>query len=271
VYGLTKGPVLGDPPTAGSKAKARRDQQRHRDPTSSRWRCKLGATFVARIRFSGRQGTARYPIIKAGDRAPGAAAFIDVISHASAVQQPPRLHEELRLRAALHNEAGESPRLHHRPPSRSRVSYEPGTVEIVEQHGRIEDRACASSISRLQHSRQRSPAMSFLLHHAGRGADRHRSPLRGQTSRTTCTAISRPSRTPPQCAGREGAVSGLIGARNRFQQTSNGELAVGLSPLFLPPQGEGAAEGGGWGCAIDRGPHPAALRASTLPALRGRE
>ena len=129
---------------------------------SSRWHLQLGASFVARS-FSGDKHQL-VPIIKAAIAHRGA-AFIDVISpcvafnnHAGSTKSFDFVRE--------HNEAvNRLDFISSRMPIE--VKYEPGTVEVVEQHdgSKLALRKLAADYD----IHDRTAALGFLQHHAAKG------------------------------------------------------------------------------------------------------
>src|SRR5688572_16836742 len=122
----------------------------------------LGATFVARS-FSGDKGQL-VPLIKAAIEHEGA-AFIDVLSPCVAFNNhmgSTKSFDYMRM----HNEAvnkldfitGRAP---------ITVEYQPGTVEIVEQHDG--SRIALRKLNAEYNIHDKLAAMSFLLHHAAEG------------------------------------------------------------------------------------------------------
>ena len=109
VYGLTKGQFSA---TADRGSKSKRGFINTDNSIDlAAMALQLGAGFVARS-FSGDK-TQLVPIIKAAIAHKGA-AFIDVISPVRRLQQPRRLHQELRFRARAQR-SGEPARLHDQP------------------------------------------------------------------------------------------------------------------------------------------------------------
>ena len=160
VYGLTKGQFSA---TADRGSKSRRGLE-NRDASVDlvALALQLGASFVARS-FSGDKAQL-VPLIEAAIEHRGA-AFIDVISpcvafnnHAGSTKSFDYVRE--------HNEAvNRLDVITVRAPIT--VAYEPGTVEVVEQHdgSRLALRKLAADYD----VHDRLAAMSFLQHHAARG------------------------------------------------------------------------------------------------------
>ena len=161
VYGLTKGQFSA---TADRGSKSKRgfiNTDNSIDLVAMA--LQLGASFVARS-FSGDKHQL-VPIIKAAIAHRGA-AFIDVISpcvafnnHAGSTKSFDFVRE--------HNEAvNRLDFISSRMPIE--VKYEPGTVEVVEQHDGSKLAHCASSPPTTT-STDRTAALGFLQHHAAKG------------------------------------------------------------------------------------------------------
>jgi 2-oxoglutarate ferredoxin oxidoreductase subunit beta len=160
VYGLTKGQFSA---TADRGSKSKRgvvNSDSHIDLVAMAMQ--LGATFVARS-FSGDKEQL-VPIIKAAIEHQGA-AFIDVISPCVAFNNHLGSTKSFDF-VRMHNEAvnrldfitGRDP---------INVAYEPGTVEIVEQHDG--SRIALRKLNAEYNIHDKLAAMSFLLHHAAEG------------------------------------------------------------------------------------------------------
>ena len=198
VYGLTKGQFSA---TADRGSKSKRgviNTDNSIDLVAMA--LQLGASFVARS-FSGDKKQL-VPIIKAAIAHKGA-AFIDVISpcvafnnHAGSTKSFDFVRE--------HNEAVN--RLDFMPSRMPiEVKYEPGTVEIVEQHDGSQARA-AQARRRLRrarpHRRARFPPASRR-----QGADRHRAALRREGPGRPARASAH-GRNAAQCARRKALCPG---------------------------------------------------------------
>ena len=221
VYGLTKGQFSA---TADRGSKSKRGAINNDSSIDLvAMAMQLGATFVARS-FSGDKEQL-VPIIKAAIEHQGA-AFIDVIS-ARASRSTITLGSTKSFDfVRMHNEAvnrldfitGRAP---------ITVNYEPGTVEIVEQHDG--SKLALRKLNAEYNIHDKLAAMSFLLHHAAEGPDRHRAALRRQRSGRPARA-PRDRRDAAQCARREGAVPGLGDARQvqrEFAVICSGHASAG--------------------------------------------
>jgi len=160
VYGLTKGQFSA---TADRGSKSRRGLE-NRDASVDlvALALQLGASFVARS-FSGDKAQL-VPLIEAAIEHRGA-AFIDVISPCVAFNNHPGSTKSFDY-VREHNEAvNRLDVITARAPIT--VAYEPGTVEVVEQHdgSRLALRKLAADYD----VHDRLAAMSFLQHHAARG------------------------------------------------------------------------------------------------------
>ena len=160
VYGLTKGQFSA---TADRGSKAKRGAINNDTAIDLvAMALQLGATFVARS-FSGDKEQL-VPIIKAAIEHQGA-AFIDVISPCVAFNNHLGSTKSFDF-VRMHNEAvnrldfitGRDP---------IKVSYEPGTVEIVEQHDG--SKIALKKLNAEYNIHDKLAAMSFLLHHAAEG------------------------------------------------------------------------------------------------------
>jgi 2-oxoglutarate ferredoxin oxidoreductase subunit beta len=160
VYGLTKGQFSA---TADRGSKSKRGVTNNDSSIDLvAMALQLGATFVARS-FSGDK-TQLVPLIKAAIEHEGA-AFIDVLSPCVAFNNHQGSTKSFNY-VREHNEAvnrldfitGRDP---------IRVSYEPGTVEIVEQHDG--SKIALRKLNAEYDIHNRLAAMSFLQHHAAEG------------------------------------------------------------------------------------------------------
>jgi 2-oxoglutarate ferredoxin oxidoreductase subunit beta len=160
VYGLTKGQFSA---TADRGSKAKRGAINNDTAIDLvAMAMQLGATFVARS-FSGDKEQL-VPIIKAAIEHKGA-AFIDVISPCVAFNNHLGSTKSFDF-VRMHNEAvnrldfitGRDP---------INVSYEPGAVEIVEQHDG--SKIALKKLNAEYNIHDKLAAMSFLLHHAAEG------------------------------------------------------------------------------------------------------
>jgi 2-oxoglutarate ferredoxin oxidoreductase subunit beta len=160
VYGLTKGQFSA---TADRGSKSKRGAVNNDSSIDLvAMSMQLGATFVARS-FSGDK-VQLVPIIKAAIEHKGA-AFIDVISPCVAFNNHLGSTKSFDF-VRMHNEAvnrldfitGREP-IH--------VDYEPGTVEVVEQHDG--SRIALRKLNSEYNIHDKLAAMSFLLHHAAEG------------------------------------------------------------------------------------------------------
>ncbi len=203
VYGLTKGQFSA---TADRGSKAKRGAINNDTSIDLvAMAMQLGATFVARS-FSGDK-TQLVPIIKAAIEHKGA-AFIDVLCPCVAFNNHLGSTKSFDY-VRMHNEAvnrldfitGREP---------IKVDYEPGTVEIVEQHDG--SKIALRKLNSEYDIHNKLAAMSFLLNHAAGGPDRHRAAVCRQRSGRPARQ-SRDRRHAAQRARREGAVPGLGDAR----------------------------------------------------------
>jgi 2-oxoglutarate/2-oxoacid ferredoxin oxidoreductase subunit beta len=160
VYGLTKGQFSA---TADRGSKAKRGAINNDTSIDLvAMAMQLGATFVARS-FSGDKDQL-VPIIKAAIEHKGA-AFIDVLSPCVAFNNHLGSTKSFDY-VRMHNEAvnkldfitGRTP---------ITVEYEPGTVEIVEQHDG--SRIALKKLNAEYNIHDKLAAMSFLLNHAAEG------------------------------------------------------------------------------------------------------
>ena len=160
VYGLTKGQFSA---TADRGSKSKRGAVNNDSSIDLvAMAMQLGATFVARS-FSGDKAQL-VPIIKAAIEHKGA-AFIDVISPCVAFNNHLGSTKSFDF-VRMHNEAvnrldfitGRQP-IH--------VDYQPGTVEIVEQHDG--SKIALRKLNSEYNIHDKLAAMSFLLHHAAEG------------------------------------------------------------------------------------------------------
>jgi 2-oxoglutarate ferredoxin oxidoreductase subunit beta len=160
VYGLTKGQFSA---TADRGSKAKRGAINNDTSIDLvAMAMQLGATFVARS-FSGDKDQL-VPIIKAAIEHKGA-AFIDVLSPCVAFNNHLGSTKSFDY-VRMHNEAvnkldfitGRAP---------ITVEYEPGTVEIVEQHDG--SRIALKKLNAEYNIHDKLAAMSFLLNHAAEG------------------------------------------------------------------------------------------------------
>ena len=247
VYGLTKGQFSA---TADRGSKAKRGAINNDNSIDLvAMAMQLGATFVARS-FSGDKEQL-VPIIKAAIEHKGA-AFIDVISPCVAFNNHLGSTKSFDY-VRKHNEAvnrldfitGREP---------IKVDYEPGTVEIVEQHDG--SKLALRKLNAEYDIHDKLAAMSFLLHHAAEGPDRHRAALRRQRSGRPARA-SRDRRRAAQCARREGAVPRLGGAGEVQRQFA---LIVAASQPRLR---------GGTSTRLLDGLHHLPLLGGRLPSFRG--
>src|ERR1700704_2594986 len=160
VYGLTKGQFSA---TADRGSKAKRGAINNDTAIDLvAMAMQLGATFVARS-FSGDKEQL-VPIIKAAIEHQGA-AFIDVLSPGVAFNNRlgstksfdfVRMHNEAVNRLAFITGRAPIP-----------VDYEPGTVEIVEQHDG--SKIALRKLNSDYNIHDKPAAMTFLLHHAAEG------------------------------------------------------------------------------------------------------
>jgi 2-oxoglutarate ferredoxin oxidoreductase subunit beta len=160
VYGLTKGQFSA---TADRGSKSKRGAVNNDSSIDLvAMAMQLGATFVARS-FSGDKEQL-VPIIKAAIEHQGA-AFIDVLSPCVAFNNHLGSTKSFDF-VRMHNEAvnrldfitGRTP---------ITVNYEPGTVEIVEQHDG--SKLALRKLNAEYNIHDKLAAMSFLLHHAAEG------------------------------------------------------------------------------------------------------
>jgi 2-oxoglutarate ferredoxin oxidoreductase subunit beta len=160
VYGLTKGQFSA---TADKGSKSKRGVVNSDEPIDMvGLALQLGATFVARS-FSGDKQQL-VPLIKAAIEHKGA-AFIDVLSPCVAFNNHLGSTKSFDF-VRMHNEAvnrldfitGRTP---------ITVDYEPGTVEIVEQHDG--SKIALRKLNAEYNIHDKLAAMSFLLHHAAEG------------------------------------------------------------------------------------------------------
>jgi len=160
VYGLTKGQFSA---TADRGSKAKRGAVNNDSSIDLvAMAMQLGATFVARS-FSGDKEQL-VPIIKAALEHKGA-AFIDVLSPCVAFNNHLGSTKSFDF-VRMHNEAvnrldfitGREP---------IKVDYEPGTVEIVEQHDG--SKIALKKLNSDYNIHDKLAAMSFLLHYAAEG------------------------------------------------------------------------------------------------------
>ena len=226
VYGLTKGQFSA---TADRGSKSKRGFINTDNSIDlAALALQLGASFVARS-FSGDKHQL-VPIIKAAIAHQGA-AFIDVISpcvafnnHAGSTKSFDFVRE--------HNEAvNRLDFMSSRMPIE--IKYEPGTVEVVEQHdgSKLALRKLAADYE-LHRPRRRArlPAASRR-----QGPDRHRPALCRRRAGGPARASAH-GRGPAQCAVREGALSRASGARQVQRQFAVGYPA---HSLHLPLEGRG--------------------------------
>ena len=160
VYGLTKGQFSA---TADRGSKAKRGAVNNDTSIDLvAMAMQLGATFVARS-FSGDKEQL-VPIIKAAIEHKGA-AFIDVLSPCVAFNNHLGSTKSFDF-VRMHNEAvNRLDFITGREPIKS--SYEPGTVEIVEQHDG--SKIALKKLNSEYNIHDKLAAMSFLLHHAAEG------------------------------------------------------------------------------------------------------
>ncbi len=160
VYGLTKGQFSA---TADRGSKSKRGAVNNDSSIDLvAMAMQLGATFVARS-FSGDKEQL-VPLIKAAIEHKGA-AFIDVLSPCVAFNNHLGSTKSFDF-VRMHNEAvnrldfitGRAP---------ITVNYEPGTVEIVEQHDG--SKIALRKLNAEYNIHDQLAAMSFLLHHAAEG------------------------------------------------------------------------------------------------------
>jgi 2-oxoglutarate ferredoxin oxidoreductase subunit beta len=160
VYGLTKGQFSA---TADRGSKSKRGVANSDNAIDlAAMALQLGATFVARS-FSGDKEQL-VPLIKAAIEHQGA-AFIDVISpcvafnnHAGSTKSFDYVREHNEAVNRLDFMTGRAP---------ITVAYEPGSVQVVEQHDG--SRIALKKIAADYDARDRLGAMSFLQQHAAKG------------------------------------------------------------------------------------------------------
>ena len=265
VYGLTKGQFSA---TADRGSKSKRgfiNTDNSIDMVAMA--LQLGASFVARS-FSGDKQQL-VPIINAAIAHKGA-AFIDVISpcvafnnHAGSTKSFDFVRE--------HNEAVN--RLDYMPSRMPiEVKYEPGTVEVVEQHDG--SKLALRKLDADYDVHDRTAALGFLQHHAAKRPDRHRPALCRRGAGRPARASAHGA-TPLNSAGRKRALPRPGGARQDQRQPAVGiDRRSGshrrVDDALTSPGGAGrfATRAGG----VTRGrasPHPGALRTPTRPARGG--
>src|SRR5437868_5065099 len=160
VYGLTKGQFSA---TADRGSKSKRGLTNSDNAIDLiALALQLGATFVARS-FSGDK-TQLVPLIKAAIEHKGA-AFIDVLSPCVAFHYHHGSTKSFDF-VRMHNEAvNRLDFISGREPIK--VDYEPGTVEVVEQHDG--SKIALRKLNSEYNIHDKLAAMSFLLHHAAEG------------------------------------------------------------------------------------------------------
>ena len=160
VYGLTKGQFSA---TADRGSKSKAGGTNNDSPIDLVGMALLiGATFVARS-FSGDKKQL-VPLIKAAIKQPGP-SFIDVISPCVAFNNHPGSTKSFDF-VREHNEAVNRLDFITGRPTIT-VAYEPGTVEVVEQHDG--SKIALKKIAADYDAHDRLGAMSFLQQHAAKG------------------------------------------------------------------------------------------------------
>ena len=196
VYGLTKGQFSATA-DKGSKSKKGVGQHRRADrPGVARAACWAPPSSRA---ASPATRTQLVPLIKAAiaHQRRGLPRRHQPVRR---LQQPPRLDQELRLRARAQR-GGEPPRLHRRAATRSRPSTRPGTVErrAASTTARAAPAQARATDYDPSDKRRRDEPTCRSARHARRGRDRPA--LRRSAGRRTCTTRSTPVDAPLNALG----------------------------------------------------------------------